>query len=276
MPRSPDTFWVRLTGFASMACSSASEYRLSSLPNVAWSSVFFCNPSEIPSTLWLPYCYQLNSYFLPHNKCFWFLRRRYGPVRTHKVKVSESDYVSHSSVQLSDHTHGMKQCTTCQRTNYDNTTKAKISESDYFHIHLYSFQITHGMKQCTTCQRTNYDNTTKAKVSESDYVSHSSVQLSDHTRNETMHNVSTHQLRQYYQSKSFRIRLRFTFICTAFRSHTEWNNAQRVNAPTTTILPKQKFPNQTTFTFICTAFRSHTEGINAQRVNAPTTMILPK
>ena len=33
------------------------------------------------------------------------------------------------------------------------------------------------------------------------------------------------------------MRLNWMFICAAFKSHTELNNAQRVGAPTTTILP---------------------------------------
>ena len=42
--------------------------------------------------------------------------------------------------------------------------------------------------------------TCKAYVSELDYVVCSSVQLSNHTPSEAMHNVSVHQLSWYYQS----------------------------------------------------------------------------
>ena len=38
--------------------------------------------------------------------------------------------------------------------------KHKFQNQTTLHIYLCSFQITHGGKQCTTCQSTNYHNTT--------------------------------------------------------------------------------------------------------------------
>ena len=50
------------------------------------------------------------------------------------------------------------------------------------HVHLCSFQITHQVKQCTTYQRTNKHDTTKAQVPELDYIACPSVRLSNHTQ----------------------------------------------------------------------------------------------
>ena len=97
------------------------------------------------------------------------------------------------------------------------------------------------------------------------------------------------------QNVNSRIRQRCAFICTAFKSRTEWIHTQRVSAPTTTILPTTAVTNydfihviyepQTSVyqnitkllrcTVICAGFKSQTEWCNAQRVSAPTTMILP-
>ena len=64
--------------------------------------------------IWLLY------FHLLHNKCLWFLLWCYGPVRIRKVL--ERDYVSWSSLRFQIK-HGVKQCTTCQRTNWHRTTK---------------------------------------------------------------------------------------------------------------------------------------------------------
>ena len=66
----------------------------------------------------------------------------------------------------------VKECTTCQRTNYHDTTSHNVFlprlelrqsrdiQAAKLRVHLCGSQITHGVKQCTTCQRTNYHDTT--------------------------------------------------------------------------------------------------------------------
>ena len=71
------------------------------------------------STIWLLYCDRL-CFLLSPNKYFWLLRRHYGPIRTREVP--QLNHVTFSSVQFLNHTHEGKQCTSCQRINYHNTT----------------------------------------------------------------------------------------------------------------------------------------------------------
>ena len=93
----PDTIQVLLTGFASMALSTASESTLSDLPYL--DRVSSCNPSEISST-------DCTFTFRPTNVfgCFPNCTTRY--VRLCGFQI----------------THRMKQCTTWQLTNYHDTT----------------------------------------------------------------------------------------------------------------------------------------------------------
>ena len=101
----PDTLWVILTGFASMAWSMALESVVLGLPDLAWSSRILRPEQNFNVLLRL---------HLSHNKCFLLLLQFYDPVQTHKTL-----HVYLCGFQI---THGVKQYTACQYTNYRDTT----------------------------------------------------------------------------------------------------------------------------------------------------------
>ena len=97
------------------------------LRTLSWNPQFYLTLSDNWSSSWakflepsafINYCDQLHHHLL-HNKCFCLLLRYYGLVQTHKAKVPKLVYVAYSSVWI---THRVKWCTTCQPTNYHNTT----------------------------------------------------------------------------------------------------------------------------------------------------------
>ena len=103
MPSSPDTLWVLLTGFASMAWSTALESTLLGLPNFARLSGFL-QPQRnffhcLVTVLWstAPSLFAQQMYF-------WLLPWRYGSVRRHKASVPEFVYFAHSYARFFSHT----------------------------------------------------------------------------------------------------------------------------------------------------------------------------
>ena len=102
MPGSYDPLLVIITRCSSMTWNTAPESTFLDLHDIAWSSRFLQPEQNFFSPL-VTLCYQLR-FQVSRSKCFWLLRRRYGPVQTLKKKVPELVKVACSSVGLSTYT----------------------------------------------------------------------------------------------------------------------------------------------------------------------------
>ena len=111
--------WVLLSGFTSVAWSTASEcmvlsqLAISSIVNVLVIQVKFIEPSGYGTVINCTLTFHTTNVF----GSFWC----YGTVQTHKEQVPVLDYIAHSSVQLSN-SNGEKQYTKCQCKMYNDTT----------------------------------------------------------------------------------------------------------------------------------------------------------
>ena len=104
MLTSPDILWMLLIGFASVVGNMALELIvLSLLELLAWSSRFLQPEQSLMNHL---VTVQRSTTPLPFikKKYFLLLPQHFGPVHKNKALISELDYITHLSIQLSNHT----------------------------------------------------------------------------------------------------------------------------------------------------------------------------
>ena len=117
IPSSPDTLWVLLTGFASMA-STALESIVFGRLDLIWFLKSEPNFLEPFGSCTVIDCASTFS----HDKCFWLLPLHSDPIQTH-IKHKFLNYTElHVHLCGFQITHGTKQCTMCQHIKYHNTT----------------------------------------------------------------------------------------------------------------------------------------------------------
>ena len=98
VPSLPDTLWVLLIGFASMAWSTALESLVFSLPNLVWVSRFL-QPKQDFSNHLVPVLWSTSP-----SSCFFLFPYYYRPIWIWKPEVLKLDHVAHLSVVF-NHTH---------------------------------------------------------------------------------------------------------------------------------------------------------------------------